>query len=57
MLEPGKLAVVLLVDGRPDRDIGGLANAGIVDGMVKQMRNGQIVIARRLPVPEPGQVR
>ncbi len=54
-LEPGKLADVLVVDGRPDRDVGDLANVHLVvrDGEVV-VQNGQVVIPRHIPVPEPG---
>jgi imidazolonepropionase-like amidohydrolase len=54
-LEPGKLADVLVVDGRPDRDVGDLENVYLVvrDGEVVVM-DGQVVIPRHIPVPEPG---
>ena len=53
-LEPGKLADVLVVDGRPDRDVGDLANVDIVvrDGEVVVF-GGQVVIPRHVPVEEP----
>ncbi len=53
-LEPGKLADVLVVDGRPDRDVGDLANVDLVvrDGEVVVL-GGQVVISRHVPVEEP----
>jgi len=57
-LEPGKLADVLVVDGRPDRDVGDLANVDIVirDGEVV-VSGGQVVIPRHVPVAEPSSNR
>lgn len=57
-LEFGKLADVLVVDGRPDRDVGDLANVYLVvrDGEVVVL-DGQVVIPRHVPMPEPGTER
>lgn len=53
-LEPGKLADVLIVAGRPDREVGDLENVHAVvrDGEVVVME-GQVVIPRHVPVDEP----
>jgi len=53
-LEPGKLADVIVVDGRPDSNLDDLANIDIVirDGHVL-IERGQIVIPRHKPLPEP----
>ena len=63
-LEPGKLADVLVVSGRPDAVLDDLANVDIVirDGYAV-VQNGQVVIPRHSPVPmrkagcEPGDCR
>ena len=53
-LEPGKLADVLVVDGRPDRDVGDLSNVDVVirDGEIVVL-GGQVVIPPHVPVAEP----
>jgi imidazolonepropionase-like amidohydrolase len=57
-LEPGKLADVLVVDGRPDRDIADLEKVDLVvrDGEVV-VSGGDVVIPRHVPLPEPGAER
>jgi len=57
-LEPGKLADVLVVDGRPDSDVGDLANVDLVvrDGEIVVL-DGQVVVPRHVPLPEPGAER
>jgi len=53
-LEPGKLADVLVIDGRPDRDVGDLSNVDVVirDGEIVVL-GGQVVIPPHVPVAEP----
>jgi imidazolonepropionase-like amidohydrolase len=53
-LEPGKLADVLAVRGRPDAELGDLANVDVVirDGYVV-VRDGQVVIPRHVAKPMP----
>jgi len=53
-LEPGKLADVIVVDGKPDSNLDDLAHIDIVirDGYVL-IENGQVVIPRHKPLPEP----
>ncbi|MFN8062726.1 MAG: amidohydrolase family protein [Vicinamibacterales bacterium] len=53
-LEPGKLADVLIVDGQPDVRLDDLAKVDIVirDGVV-EIRGGQVVVPRHVPVPPP----
>ncbi len=51
-LEPGKLADVLVVDGRPDENLQDLANVHIVirDGAIV-VEEGRIFVPRHVPVP------
>lgn len=53
-LEPGKLADVLVIDGKPDINLDDLANVKLVvrDGYVV-VEEGQIVISRHKPLPPP----
>lgn len=53
-LEPGKLADVLIVNGRPDEKLDDLANVDIVirDGWVV-VENGRVFIAKHKPRPAP----
>ncbi len=53
-LEPGKLADVLVVSGRPDEDLRDLANVEIVirDGHIV-IEDGRVFVPRHEPVPEP----
>ncbi|MFC2164998.1 amidohydrolase family protein [Acidobacteriota bacterium] len=53
-LEPGKLADVIVIEGKPDSNLDDLANIDIVirDGYVLVER-GQVVIPRHKPLPEP----
>jgi imidazolonepropionase-like amidohydrolase len=53
-LATGKLADVLVVDGRPDQDLGDLTRVQLVirDGEVV-VENGRVFIPRHVPVPEP----
>ena len=53
-LEPGKLADVLVVDGRPDMNLDDLSKVDLVirDGEVV-VQGGQVVIPRHVPRPEP----
>ncbi len=54
-LEAGKLADVIVIDGRPDRDVNALANVQtvIINGRF-QVRDGRVFIARHQPVRMPG---
>lgn len=51
-LEPGKLADVIVVDGRPDENLDDLQKIDIVikDGQV-MVRSGQVVISRHISAP------
>ena len=53
-LEPGKLADVLVVEGRPDENLRDLENVNLVirDGYVV-VEDGHVFIPRHVPVPEP----
>ena len=53
-LEPGKLADVLVVEGRPDETLRDLENVNLVirDGYVV-VEDGRVFIPRHVPVPEP----
>jgi imidazolonepropionase-like amidohydrolase len=53
-LDPGKLADVIVIDGRPDENLDDLAKVDIVvrDGYV-EVEHGQIVLPRHVPVPMP----
>jgi imidazolonepropionase-like amidohydrolase len=53
-LEPGKLADVIVIEGKPDSNLDDLANIDIVirDGYVL-VEKGQVVIPRHKPLPEP----
>jgi imidazolonepropionase-like amidohydrolase len=53
-LEPGKLADIIVVDGKPDVNLRDLARVDIVvrDGWVV-IENGRVVIPRHVPKPEP----
>lgn len=53
-LEPGKLADVLVVEGRPDANLRDLENVRFVirDGEVV-VEEGRVLIPRHVPVPEP----
>jgi len=53
-LEPGKLADLIVVDGRPDERIEDLEKVSLVirDGRV-QLENGRVVYPRHAPVPPP----
>jgi imidazolonepropionase-like amidohydrolase len=53
-LEPGKLADVVVIDGRPDEKLADLANVDIVirDGYLL-VRGGSVVIRRHVPVVPP----
>ncbi|MGE0552608.1 MAG: amidohydrolase family protein [Gemmatimonadales bacterium] len=53
-LEPGKLADLIVVDGRPDERIEDLENVTLVirDGRV-QLEDGRVVYPRHVPVPPP----
>ncbi len=54
-LEPGKLADVLVVTGRPDERLDDLANVDLVirDGRL-QVQNGVITVPRHIQRPPPG---
>jgi imidazolonepropionase-like amidohydrolase len=51
-IEPGKLADILIVDGRPDQDLDALRNVDTVikDG-IALVRSGQVVTPRHVPAP------
>ena len=53
-LEPGKLADILVVDGKPDQTLEDLTRVDLVvrDGRV-QVERGQVVIPRHVPLPMP----
>jgi imidazolonepropionase-like amidohydrolase len=53
-LEPGKLADVLVVKGRPDEDLSALENVELVfrDGYL-QVQDGRLYIPRHVPATEP----
>jgi len=53
-LQSGKLADVIVIDGKPDANLEDLANIDIVirDGYVL-IEKGQVVIPRHKPLPEP----
>jgi len=53
-LEPGKLADVTVIDGRPDTNLDDLAKVDLVvrDGWVV-VEHGQVAIPRHVPVPMP----
>jgi cytosine/adenosine deaminase-related metal-dependent hydrolase len=53
-LAPGKLADVIVVDGRPDENLDDLQKIDVVikDGQVA-VRAGRVVIPRHVPVPLP----
>jgi imidazolonepropionase-like amidohydrolase len=53
-LEPGKLADVIAVAGRPDEKLRDLANVDIVirDGYLV-VKGGEVVIKRHVPVVPP----
>jgi imidazolonepropionase-like amidohydrolase len=53
-VERGKLADVIVVDGKPDQNLDDLANIDIVirDGYVL-IERGQVIIPRHVPLPEP----
>ena len=53
-LTEGKLADVLVVEGRPDQDLADLLKVQLVirDGEVV-VENGRVFIPRHVPVPEP----
>jgi len=53
-LEQGKLADVIVVDGKPDANLDDLANIDLVirDGFVL-IEKGRIIIPRHMPLPEP----
>ncbi len=53
-LTPGKLADVLVVDGRPDERLDDLAKVDLVirDGWVV-VQDGRIVVPRHVPVAAP----
>jgi imidazolonepropionase-like amidohydrolase len=53
-IAPGKLADVLVVQGRPDQNVDDLANVDLVirDGYLV-LEKGQVVIPRHVPVPPP----
>jgi len=57
ILEPGKLADITVVDGKPDENLDDLAKVDLVirDGYVV-VKGGQVVIPRHVPVamPQPG---
>lgn len=57
-LEPGRLADLIVVDGRPDQRLRDLARVRVVvrDGEVV-VDSGRIVVAPHLQVPEPGAKR
>src|SRR6266699_2824242 len=57
-LQPGKLADVLVVAGRPDVNLDDLAKVDLVirDGYI-EVQGGQTVIGRHTPVPMKGQER
>ena len=57
-LQPGKLADVLVVAGRPDVNLDDLAKVDLVirDGYI-ELQGGQTVIGRHTPVPMKGQER
>ncbi len=53
-LEKGKLADVLVVDGRPDESLDDLANVSLViRGGIVVVKDGQVVIKRHVPIPLP----
>ena len=56
-LEPGKLADITVIDGKPDQNLDDLSNVDMVirDGYVV-VKGGQVVIPRHVPVamPQPG---
>jgi imidazolonepropionase-like amidohydrolase len=53
-LEPGKLADIIVIDGKPDQNLDNLSNVDIVirDGYIV-VRGGQVIIPRHVPVPPP----
>jgi len=53
-LEPGKLADIIIVDGRPDEDLDALARVETVirDGRV-MVEKGRVVMAPHVPAPMP----
>jgi imidazolonepropionase-like amidohydrolase len=53
-LETGKLADIIVLDGKPDVNLRDLARVDIVvrDGWVV-IENGSVVIPRHVPMPEP----
>jgi imidazolonepropionase-like amidohydrolase len=53
-LEPGKLADVIVIDGRPDQNLDDLARVDLVirDGYLV-VKGGQVVIPRHVPVVPP----
>ena len=53
-LEPGKLADITVIDGKPDQNLDDLSNVDMVirDGYVV-VKGGQVVIPRHTPVPLP----
>ena len=53
-LEPGKLADVMVVEGRPEANLRDLENVRFVirDGEVV-VEDGRVLIPRHVPVPEP----
>ena len=53
-LEPGKLADVLVIDGRPDRNIDALHKVALVfkDGIL-MVRDGQAIVPPHIPKPLP----
>ena len=53
-LEPGKLADITVIDGKPDQNLDDLSNVDIVirDGHIV-VRGGQVVIPRHVPTPLP----
>ncbi len=53
-LEPGKLADVIVIDGKPDIDLDSLAKVDLVirDGYIV-VEGGQVVIKRHVPQPMP----
>lgn len=54
-IEPGKLADILVVDGRPDQDIDALHKVALVfkDGQL-MVQNGAVTIPPHVPQPIPG---
>jgi imidazolonepropionase-like amidohydrolase len=53
-IAPGKLADVIVIDGRPDERLDDLANVALVirDGRV-QVESGRVVYERHVPLPPP----